>query len=36
MVKELMKAIGNAHVPGIVRTPEKASHLKIEVRKGDF
>ena len=36
IVNELMKAIGKENVIGIVRTPEKASHLGIEVRKGDY
>ena len=35
-VNELIKAIGKEKVIGIVRTPEKASHLGIEVRKGDY
>jgi NAD(P)H dehydrogenase (quinone) len=36
IVKELIKEIGKENVIGIVRTPEKASHLGIEVRKGDY
>lgn len=36
VVKELTKDIGKENVIGIVRTPEKASHLGIEVRKGDY
>ena len=36
VVKELLKEIGKENVIGIVRTPEKASHLGIEVRKGDY
>jgi len=36
VVNELMKAIGKENVIGIVRTPEKASHLGIEIRKGDY
>ena len=36
IVSELVKGIGKASVIGIVRTPEKASHLGIEVRKGDY
>jgi len=36
IVNELIKAIGKEKVIGIVRTPEKASHLGIEVRKGDY
>jgi NAD(P)H dehydrogenase (quinone) len=36
IVNELIKEIGMENVIGIVRTPEKASHLGIEVRKGDY
>ncbi|MCK0132628.1 SDR family oxidoreductase [Flavobacteriaceae bacterium F08102] len=36
IVNELIKEIGKEHVLGIVRTPEKAAHLGIEVRKGDY
>lgn len=36
IVNELKKEIGKENVIGIVRTPEKASHLDIEVRKGDY
>ena len=36
IVNELIKEIGQENVIGIVRTPEKASHLRIEVRKGDY
>ena len=36
IVNELIKEIGKENVIGIVRTPEKASHLGIEVRKGDY
>ena len=36
VVNILKKAIGEENVIGIVRTPEKASHLGIEVRKGDY
>ena len=36
IVNELIQAIGKENVIGIVRTPEKASHLGIEVRKGDY
>jgi len=36
VVKELLKEIGKENVIGIVRTPEKASHLGIEIRKGDY
>lgn len=36
IVNELKKAIGKENVIGIIRTPEKASHLGIELRKGDY
>lgn len=36
IVHELMKTIGKEQVIGIVRTPEKAAHLDIELRKGDY
>lgn len=36
IVNELIKQIGKENVIGIVRTPEKASHLGIEVRRGDY
>jgi NAD(P)H dehydrogenase (quinone) len=36
IVHELIQAIGKEQVVGIVRTPEKAAHLDIEVRKGDY
>ena len=36
VVKQLLKEIGEENVIGIVRTPEKASHLGIELRKGDY
>jgi len=36
IVNELIKRIGKENVVGIVRTPEKASHLEIEIRKGDY
>lgn len=36
IVNELKNIIGKENVIGIVRTPEKASHLGIEVRKGDY
>lgn len=36
IVKQLIKEIGAEHVLGIARTPEKAKHLGIEVRKGDY
>ncbi len=36
IVEELKKEIGSENVIGIVRTPEKATHLGVEVRKGDY
>lgn len=36
IVKELIQAIGKENVIGIVRTPEKAAHLGVELRKGDY
>ncbi len=36
VVNKLKKQIGEKSVIGIVRSPEKASHLGIEVRKGDY
>lgn len=36
IVRELIKKIGKENVIGIVRTPEKASHLGITIRKGDY
>lgn len=36
VVKQLLKEMGKENVIGIVRTPEKATHLGIEVRKGDY
>ncbi len=36
IVNELKKAIGKDNVIGIVRSPEKATHLGIEIRKGDY
>ncbi|MEM9143895.1 MAG: NAD(P)H-binding protein [Bacteroidota bacterium] len=35
-IKELINVIGKEQVVGIVRTPKKAAHLGIEVRKGDY
>ena len=32
----LIKEIGKENVIGIARTPEKAKHLGIEIRKGDY
>lgn len=36
IVKALITAIGSENVIGIVRSPEKATHLGVEVRKGDY
>lgn len=36
VINELKKQIGKENVIGIVRTPEKATQLGIEVRKGDY
>ena len=36
IVKQLIKEIGSENVIGIARTPTKAEHLGVEVRKGDY
>ncbi len=36
IVNALKKEIGSDHVIGIVRTPERAAHLGVEIRKGDY
>ena len=36
IVKQLIKEIGKDNVIGTARTPEKAEHLGIEIRKGDY
>tara|TARA_R110000737_G_scaffold176094_3_gene201223 strand:- start:928 stop:1797 length:870 start_codon:yes stop_codon:yes gene_type:complete len=36
IAKALIKEIGKENVIGIARTPEKAKHLDIEIRKGDY
>jgi len=36
IVNELKKEIGEQNVIGIVRSPEKAKHLGVEIRKGDY
>lgn len=36
IVKQLILEIGKNNVIGIARTPEKAKHLGIEIRKGDY
>ena len=36
IIKNLIKLIGSENVIGLARTPEKAKHLGIEIRKGDY
>lgn len=36
IAKQLIQKIGKHHVIGIARTPEKAKHLGIEIRQGDY
>ncbi|RTE53146.1 SDR family oxidoreductase [Arenibacter aquaticus] len=36
IVKQLKKEIGKENVIGIARTPQKAKHLDVEIRKGDY
>lgn len=36
IVKHLISEVGKEYVIGIARTPEKAKHLGIEIRKGDY
>lgn len=36
IVQALIQEIGKEHVIGIARTPEKAQHLEVEIRKGDY
>lgn len=36
IIRHLIPEIGNKNVIGIARTPEKAQHLGIEIRKGDY
>ncbi|MEQ8808320.1 MAG: SDR family oxidoreductase [Imperialibacter sp.] len=36
IVKQLIKEIGGKNVVGIARTPEKAKHLGVDIRKGDY
>ncbi|MUH34415.1 SDR family oxidoreductase [Zobellia amurskyensis] len=36
IVKHLVRLIGKDNVIGIARTPEKAKHLGVEIRKGDY
>lgn len=36
IVKQLIEEIGKENVIGIARTPEKANHLGVEIRRGDY
>lgn len=36
IVKQLIKEIGKENIIAIARTPERAKHLGVEVRKGDY
>lgn len=36
VIKILVEEIGSKNVVGIARTPEKASHLGVEIKKGDY
>ncbi|SHI92903.1 SDR family oxidoreductase [Pseudozobellia thermophila] len=36
ITRQLIEEIGEAHVIGIARTPKKAEHLGVEIRKGDY
>ena len=36
IIKNLINTIGKENVIGIARTPEKAKHLGVELRKGDY
>jgi len=36
IIKALVKEVGNKNIIGIARSPEKATHLGIEIRKGDY
>ena len=36
IIKHMIKEVGIKNVIGIARTPEKANHLGIEIRKGDY
>ncbi|WP_339709352.1 NAD(P)H-binding protein [uncultured Kriegella sp.] len=36
IIKHLIKKIGNQNIVGIARTPEKANHLGVEIRQGDY
>jgi len=36
IIKQLVSEIGKENVIGIARTPEKAKHLKVQIKKGDY
>ena len=36
IIKHLIKKIGSENIIGIARTPEKAKHLGVEIRQGDY
>ena len=36
IIKHLIQEIGNEKIIGIARTPEKAKHLGVEIRQGDY
>lgn len=36
IIKQLIKEVGKENIIGIARTPEKAKHLGLEIRKGDY
>ena len=36
IINQLKQELGTDHVIGIARTPEKAQHLGVEIRKGDY
>lgn len=36
VIEELKKEIGTKNVIGIARTPHKAEHLQVEIRKGNY
>lgn len=36
IINKLEKEVGKQNIVGIVRTPEKATHLGVEIRKGDY
>jgi len=36
VIKQLIKNVGVGNIAGIARSPEKAAHLGVEIRKGDY